>query len=1258
MKRGRIRLVWVMPFVVGLLIVAFMVVSPILLSGAIEKFHIRNRAEEAIEKLTGGEASLGNVTAAIFPTPHMVVSQSHVSIPDKLQLEVKRIDIYPRLLYLLQGKLLLSTLTFEKARIKMVIPRKTNHHYKPLNLKSFKIPTIWFALPPLKNLSLRDCLVSLHTSLRRKPFLVLSPINLSASLNHNRLKLKLRVQTNHGEEIWSKGEGDLFLNRAQVKLEVTNLQPHLWLRELGAPLPREFRKGMLNLNLLLRKTGERITVEGVTSIPSLTFKTKDTPKEVTVSLPKAAGKWERYKEGWNLELSEVRLKYPPAVLRVTASSFKTKRKREAKIEVNASTLDLGALREWLRQVPPVYHYLHNLFDVVHGGTAKNLRVGFKGKRFSDISNIRLLTIDGKVENALVMIPKVKLPVKEVRGTLHMENATLTGTGIGGRFLSSTIVENCGFSLLSLKVKNNMHPFHIHLEAHGDNMLQDLMPVLKRVIHDQAIIKELNRMEVKGSASLHLFLGDYLERLHADARTRDLQGVVKYQAIPFPVELEGGEGGFHNGTIYWKGVKAKIGNTKVEALTGSLFPLSHNPGLSIKELRASLEMEELRYWLNRYPVLRPYTSIFPSTKGNLQVESCTLEGPLLTPRRWRFIAKTVPHNLNFTFTLLPFPVTLNGGLLTLTRQRLVMERVTATGGGSRMMLSGWVKNYIGTPTEAEVSYSGKMGKPLYLFLARLSQAPKPLWLNTPFNTTGKWRWKGGPDHALKAEARWPSGELATVDLSSSQRGIRVKEASIASRGDLFKARVTMPFDSAERVEVGFTGKVNYRDLENVFVDHGFLAPGGFVVGRDFYTTIDLHNPKKSSFKGDLKVKNARLNGYFIRDLQALGTPTGLQVNHAYFSYGGGNWNATATLTLSQPLHLSGMVEGPLLRIAAGEPPAAAEKGEGRAEGPEAEKTAPTPSPLARYLASLEGTVSLKIGRVEYGNYTVKGFAGTLSILGEESGVEVRIRKGEICSIPITGRVKIPVENHGQSTYQLHIAKRKLPEEEQPRFEKVIPCLFPGLEKREPLIEGPFRVWGEIKARDVGDGEPLNHLSGYLRVKSTPKERLGLIHKFSLTSKLLDILNPLDMAKNLPKLTVQGIPYSKLLVKIEFEGETWPIQEMTLDGPALKIVATGKLKKGGREIDATILVGMLKTVSRILKNIPLVNTVVKHVLTGKHGSILSIPVQVSGPIEDPLVVPLSPTAVGSEVFGIVKRTLKLPVKLLSPLMPQGNDTHHER
>jgi hypothetical protein len=74
---------------------------------------------------------------------------------------------------------------------------------------------------------------------------------------------------------------------------------------------------------------------------------------------------------------------------------------------------------------------------------------------------------------------------------------------------------------------------------------------------------------------------------------------------------------------------------------------------------------------------------------------------------------------------------------------------------------------------------------------------------------------------------------------------------------------------------------------------------------------------------------------------------------------------------------------------------------------------------------------------------------------------------------------------------------------------------------------------------------------------------------------------------------------------------------------------------------VAVAPLKTVDWVVQRIPIVDYILK-------GTLISIPVRVHGDLNDPKIIPLDPSLLGSEFVGIMKRTLKLPFKLVQPFV----------
>ena len=98
--------------------------------------------------------------------------------------------------------------------------------------------------------------------------------------------------------------------------------------------------------------------------------------------------------------------------------------------------------------------------------------------------------------------------------------------------------------------------------------------------------------------------------------------------------------------------------------------------------------------------------------------------------------------------------------------------------------------------------------------------------------------------------------------------------------------------------------------------------------------------------------------------------------------------------------------------------------------------------------------------------------------------------------------------------------------------------------------------------------------------------------------------------------------------------------------MHLVGQGEIDIANNSIDLTVLVAPFKTVDYLVNKIPLVNYVLKDTL-------ISIPLRITGKLDDPTIIILSPTAVGKGVLGIMKRTLLLPVKIIEPFIPRKKE-----
>ncbi len=164
------------------------------------------------------------------------------------------------------------------------------------------------------------------------------------------------------------------------------------------------------------------------------------------------------------------------------------------------------------------------------------------------------------------------------------------------------------------------------------------------------------------------------------------------------------------------------------------------------------------------------------------------------------------------------------------------------------------------------------------------------------------------------------------------------------------------------------------------------------------------------------------------------------------------------------------------------------------------------------------------------------------------------------------------------------------------------------------------------------------------------RDGNLQKAAALNRVFELLNVTEAVRE-KKLEIGagGLPYRTISVRGSREGKVIRIEELTLDAPTVQIVAAGQIDTDTGKLSFDAVVAPLQTANYILEHIPLLNKIFG-------GSVLAVPVQVSGTVTDPIVVPLGPGAVAKRLTGIIGNVLKLPADAITVISPgtesQGN------
>jgi len=155
--------------------------------------------------------------------------------------------------------------------------------------------------------------------------------------------------------------------------------------------------------------------------------------------------------------------------------------------------------------------------------------------------------------------------------------------------------------------------------------------------------------------------------------------------------------------------------------------------------------------------------------------------------------------------------------------------------------------------------------------------------------------------------------------------------------------------------------------------------------------------------------------------------------------------------------------------------------------------------------------------------------------------------------------------------------------------------------------------------------------------------GSILQSGFIAKLLALLNLTEIYRGqIPDLRSQGLDFKRSTASIEIKDGTVLVNDWSIDGRTLWMGSRGEIDIASQKIDFTIMVSPFKTVDRVINSIP----GVRRILGGR---LVAIPMKARGDIEDPQVVALAPSAVGTSIMEMLQRTLMLPVEIIQPLIP---------
>jgi hypothetical protein len=617
-------------------------------------------------------------------------------------------------------------------------------------------------------------------------------------------------------------------------------------------------------------------------------------------------------------------------------------------------------------------------------------------------------------------------------------------------------------------------------------------------------------------------------------------------------------------------------------------------------------------LRRFKDLRSHFENVQSARGRMDLESLNIAGAYDDPAGWTFASTGAFDQVEVTHAGFPGRITLSRGKFDANETRIILSD-TATGMVDASLIIGGTFEYKkGGLFQLETSGTGTIGAQMIQWLSRRVELPEELKLRAPLKiAAGSLAWRAGGDISFNAQVLAAAGPRLSLDVVKDSQGLAVKNLTV-NDGER-RARMTLRLTQGH-LDLSFNGELTQQTIEKVFASFPML--GGSLRG-DIEARASLAKPIKVSARGQLEgsdlwiplgTEKARVETFRFEASE----------EHVVIRSADLRWR-------NSRVAIAGKV--------------AAEKGSLRVDldvsgdrlnwkeldrlftRSDDQKGAKGSRGLS--LPSVEGTLRLKAGSFTFERFQLSPLEIT-AVIGPP-GIKADIGRAVACGIEIAGLVEIARDEVGLDL-RLTATEAEL--------EPATVCLT----NRQNDVKGTYSLKARVRGRGNRD-HVLRTLKGNFDLNAHDGEFIrspGIDATF-------DYLNATgDFRVAFPDLDRETFPYRFIRIKGRIEGERLVGDEINIQSSALNVSGQGEVDLARQQIDAKGLIAVLKPVDEVISRIPVVGSVFG-------GTLVGIPVRVSGSLERPEVHYLSPADVGTELLNIPMRILGIPTEAIRIFTP---------
>ncbi len=1170
----------------------------ILLPVFIDSDALKSAIEKALLGGTAGQVSYRNLTVGLLPYPNLSVTRARISIPGEAEGSIQKVTVAPRILPLLSGKIQIRSLSLDRPVFRVHLPEEDEEPLTrdALERKLRNVLGLLSARVPRASLSISGGDIELYRT--KKRLVALRDMDADLRLPPEYLTIRLSCKPEPSGQVVL----DLRLNAqdlsAEGHLSATDIPYHDMLKDHLPSGRWKIGRATGDVEVKFSSKGMQAVTAVITAKnPHLDL----TGGEEGVTIRGIILRSAVHVSGDDVSVTVDELDLQEPSLRVAGRLISDA--QGSRLELNGADVDVQAVRTAALSLAADVPATQNIFRILRGGQVPRISFKTDGPSISALGATENIWIEGSLRNGKISVPDAKLDMDEVNGEALISGGILKGTKLRARL--GTALGSDG--TLRLGLKGEDAPFHLDIRV--ETGMTELHARLMQFARDPAFRQELTLIRpLSGKVRGRLILGDSLLTMEPVVHAEAFDVAAAYDRVPYALAAQGDTVSYTGKSLTVGNVKASIGKSSFSGVSAT-FGLSGKKAFSLSTGPSSVSCSEIFRWISA-----EWAKDLPvkNLTGRIRIDEGHVEGEIDTPGKWRYDLKGTAEEVTVDAEDLPSALTLVSGAFHADNASLRFTDAAIRSDDSSLKLTGLFNGYRDGLQGVDIKTEGTLGEESTAWIEKTIGMPAAFRLHGPLTfTPSRIAWERDESAVFDGSFVVRGGPQVRLDVAWQPERLAVK--TLAIRDGQSDARLSVDH-SGDSLNFSFAGLLTGKTVDALLQENPYLT--GKIKG-DLKTRIPWGDYQSASVTGKIEGDGIVLPaGKDIRtsidSIAAEGSGGSISVSSARITVNEKPVSLSGSISASERGFVTDLdVSTPAINWKEVQHLFSAERNQVNASGDKRTKIPP-----------VLGTVRFSTGRATFGWLDVAPLKA--SVFMDEEHTRIRTAEAVVCGLSVTGGAD--VGSSGISFDAVIDAKGA-------DLHRTVTCL--SREKSDMI--GTF----DLSARLKGSGK-ADELARSLRGDLIFETNRGRIIASQVLSRVLALLSVTEVFRGrIPGLGGNGLEYNSFTIRGNIGDGNLIITEGIMDGKTLDIVGTGTVGLVEGDLDILILAAPLKTVNAVIDKIPIIRE-----LLG--GTVLSVPIKVTGSYGDPQTALAHPTA-ATGLAGLLIKTVTLPVKILDLLTP---------